>query len=502
MIDGLDELSDTDIIDCISYLVSNTPSWLKIIITARPESIIKNSLKKCDSFDLLSEEHFQCISDYCIHNLGKDTSENIIFHSGGSFLYANLLINQIKEEQHLSDSIIPSDIDSIYRDYCRRFKTDYHKIRKILEVVVSSLPIESKQLTTFTGLSPYEVNEILIDLGTILDKEYMYTVKFEGHIIKAYRLVFFHKSFRDWLSDPERSGMYYVDPHEGLHAALRYMEETQKDTLNPFPPDDMMDQRFILDNKAEYLARLKKWPELESLLTRGRLVKDVEDMNECSEQKLPLIPYFYSIIHFPKNWKMDNILAAIDYECKKCMKLITNGYPSQGMTSLKEIMMVWSQILVGDKLCDAFEKFITDNLWIPKLFASSFSDSYNHPGLVGFFNKDKLVISLMASRACDRYTSIKGKLPIELVTFSNNLKIKSLYYEGIFDWDFDDISFFEDNPMLWLFFKRQVCSLNTNDPADLNQRDIYNTICAMIELNSDIHDDRYLETLRNLGSRA
>ncbi len=501
VIDGLDELSVGSFLDCVNEFVSSTPSWLKTIILSRAESLIVQSLKNCDMLSLKTEEHNRCIAEYCTQYLGRDLSEEIVGNCDGSFLYADLMIKQVQQGGDLRDNSIPADIDSIYRSYCDRLKLDYSKVRKLLEPVVSYIPIDSRRLASFTGLSPYEVNDVLIDLGSLLEKEHMLTYESDNHKVNMFRYVPFHKSFVDWLSDSERSGRYYVNPDEGLHSAINYMVQTKIYTFNPFVTDYLLDQRFIYDNLAEYLAKLNQWPQLESFLITGQVISATDQKtSDSSQHSAPLVPYFYSIIHFPEGWDMSGVYRAIDSYCKLCSDYIRNGSPSKGITLLKEIMMFWAHVLVNDALCDMFENFIKTNWWIPKLFVSSFSDSYNHPGLVGMFNKDKLTISLVTAHACERYLLVKGKHSNEVRDYSNMLKIKSLYYEGNFHWDVSDCTFFEINESLWPFFKGQICDMNPANLEDYQQMCMFNSICALIELKSESPDKEYLDRLRHNGS--
>ena len=107
VIDALDE-SKTDIknefLELISGKFPELPPWVKILITSRPELQVRNYLKHFNPVEIRPDDHphnhRNDIKHYITHflpDVAEDTLSSFILKCDGSFLYANYLVNELKE---------------------------------------------------------------------------------------------------------------------------------------------------------------------------------------------------------------------------------------------------------------------------------------------------------------------------------------------------------------------------------------------------------------------
>ena len=107
VIDGLDE-SKTDIknefLELISGKFPELPPWVKILITSRPELQVRNYLQHFNPVEIRPDDyphnHRNDIKHYITHflpDVAEDTLSSFILKCDGSFLYANYLVNELKE---------------------------------------------------------------------------------------------------------------------------------------------------------------------------------------------------------------------------------------------------------------------------------------------------------------------------------------------------------------------------------------------------------------------
>ena len=107
VIDALDE-SKTDIknefLELISEEFPELPPWVKILITSRPELQVRNYLQHFNPVEIRPADHphnhRNDIQHYITHflpDVAEDTLSSFILKCDGSFLYANYLVNELKE---------------------------------------------------------------------------------------------------------------------------------------------------------------------------------------------------------------------------------------------------------------------------------------------------------------------------------------------------------------------------------------------------------------------
>lgn len=226
LIDALDEANDANgnmIALTISRHIDRLPRWMKFILTSRDDKKVRLPLQrfKPQVFDL---EHSIEFNNFCdIKEFVKSElselkltelqSESIVRKSEGVFLYAQLLVEDIKAGVYSIDEMkkIPNGINSYYYNLFSRiylndmnFYDEY--VAKVLEIIVSSSKVMNKSLVKECACieSDRAFNKIL--------NSFQHIIKCENDELK-----FFHHSVREWLIDPEKSGNYYVSPKDGMN---------------------------------------------------------------------------------------------------------------------------------------------------------------------------------------------------------------------------------------------------------------------------------------------
>ena len=228
IIDALDEANKETKNELVELIVSDfhkTPTWLRLVVTTRPEQDIFLKIKhlKPVIIESNSESNLQDIKGFFetnINNLEKYLNHEEIVHkllenSEGNFLYASEIVKSIKSGELDLKNIddFPKSLIPIYNRYFERlFKLentyDYSKsIRPILEIITASFePLKITEIKEILKIDEYFFEEILSHIFVLFPNN--------GLTIEP-----IHKSLIDWLLDKEHSGKYFIlikNAHERL----------------------------------------------------------------------------------------------------------------------------------------------------------------------------------------------------------------------------------------------------------------------------------------------
>ena len=241
VVDGLDESEyqgRNELLDVISNHFIKLPSWIRFLVTTRPEINIADSLKNFNPLPLEpnNAENLMDVKLLLEKQLNdvipQDHQEVIIDElakkSEGLILYAYLLVHFIKENVSLLtpeqlDSTLPSGISSVYQTYFERLEKELCKELKIKEeqflIFLSALTAAREPLLldfvnkmmlpgTSYSADQRKVKKAIACISTLLP-------------VQDDRIHFFHKSVKDWLTDTSMYGQhdFTVDETEG-HGTL------------------------------------------------------------------------------------------------------------------------------------------------------------------------------------------------------------------------------------------------------------------------------------------
>ena len=237
VIDGLDESEfqgRNELLEVIANYFQRLPSWIRFLVTTRPEINIAENLKNLLPLQLDPnvEENVKDIYLFFEKQIGhllQSEHQEIVLgalvqKSEGVMLYAHYLADFIKKEMpvltpELLDSILPSGISSVYRSYFKRLETEL-----CTELSVKEDPF-------FTFLSAVAASREPLPLGFVSKlllpgkstSAAQRKVKVAISCVSALLPVqdgcihFFHKSVKDWLIDKSNYGQHHfsVDEKEG-----------------------------------------------------------------------------------------------------------------------------------------------------------------------------------------------------------------------------------------------------------------------------------------------
>ena len=237
VIDGLDESEyqgRNELLEVIANYFQRLPSWIRFLVTTRPEINITENLKNLHPLQLDPnvEENVKDIYLFFEKQIGhllQSEHQEIVLRalvqkSEGVMLYAHYLADFIKKElpaltSELLDSILPSGISSVYELFFKRLETELRIELSVMEepfftflsaVAASREPLPlgfvSKLLLPgkSTPAAHRKVNAAISCVSALLPVQ-------DGCIH------FFHKSVKDWLIDKSNYGQHHfsVDGKEG-----------------------------------------------------------------------------------------------------------------------------------------------------------------------------------------------------------------------------------------------------------------------------------------------
>ena len=236
IIDGLDEAKSGALAGFIRSYHDKLKPYIRILITARPERMLKRQLAPSAEFsctelnlDDYAETNDADIRQYYEENLedllkdrpGRDIFMNrLVEASSGIFYYAFTILPQLRESlekgEPLEGMTFPKGLNALLlKTFLRKFGEPdasgsvekYNAfVREPLSMVAASpyaLPL--KTLQKMQGWTYARLEDFLRPLETMLD--------LSGGFIRL-----FHKSFTDWLNDSKASAAFYAPQEDGIRS--------------------------------------------------------------------------------------------------------------------------------------------------------------------------------------------------------------------------------------------------------------------------------------------
>jgi hypothetical protein len=220
MVDGLDEATIdgrnelADLID--SY--SGKPSWLRLLVTSRPEAPIASLLRGARRFDLDLHER-ETVADLTAFvvarlpeeagSLREAAAAAIVERAGGTFLYARAVLDDIAGGRLAVGDLsrLPSGLGGIFwRLFERQFPDTAayrERVRPLLELLAAErAPLPLGLVSEILNWGPYDQHEVLTSVGSLC-------------VTVADAIQPFHASIVEWVSDTSDAGPYWVDATAG-----------------------------------------------------------------------------------------------------------------------------------------------------------------------------------------------------------------------------------------------------------------------------------------------
>jgi len=243
VIDAIDEASRegrNEIAAMIRDHWCRTPSWLRLLITSRPEPELLSMLAELRPWvlDAQREENLQDIRQFLhgeLVRLGLETQQThidaIVERSEGVFLYVKKLLEDIAQGHLSLDRIeeFPSGMAGMYsrffdRKFGSRIEQYQRQWRAALRVMLAARePLPVAVLKRALGWSEEVFNDLVLAFGSLL----VCQGTGDERVILP-----FHKSLPDWLTNAQAAGAYFVseeDGHESLASLWRLWDPERQD---------------------------------------------------------------------------------------------------------------------------------------------------------------------------------------------------------------------------------------------------------------------------------
>jgi hypothetical protein len=229
LIDAIDEANKNgvnELADLIATEFEKTPSWLKLIITSRPDNEVMIPLQKLSPYiiDASCDENLTDIKNYLQFEILPYLTEfefdrkNIIIDeiskkSEGVFLYVKCVCEELKSGKMKLSEIdsFPSSLGAIYTVFFKREFNDLiffkKNIREAISLIISGYePIKTSLLKCILNWKDTEFNDFIELLGSLF---------VVNNRDKDERIYVYHLSLIDWLIDREKSGDYCIPISDG-----------------------------------------------------------------------------------------------------------------------------------------------------------------------------------------------------------------------------------------------------------------------------------------------
>ncbi len=240
LIDALDEATQEGRNALASFLGAEfpkTPPWLRLIITSRPDPEVTYPLQAitADVIDVAASENESDIRAFLQRELkshlldvrhASAIVDSLIRRSEGNFLYVEWLRREIMAGRvSLADpGALPQGMGGVYAQFAARQWPDVGTFKKDIGPVLDIVAAAREPLT-------------LAFLGEMFDWSERQQIDFQDtlgslFILPDGRIIPFHKSLLDWLTDRSKSGRYFVSAADGNRRLTEYcVAQYEKDPL-------------------------------------------------------------------------------------------------------------------------------------------------------------------------------------------------------------------------------------------------------------------------------
>lgn len=236
VLDAIDETLDadgrSDLLTLVAGEFGKLPAWLGLVVTSRPEAPVKRQLGQFGVHALTADDprNRQDIRAYAaqwLQTLDLDEAQRtralaaVQMAGEGNFLYLRQLERAVREgivsaAQLITPDALPKGLASLYeRWFLHRFpdpvRYETHQ-RPLLELMLAARePLPLTLAGHLLAWGAYGRGKATDRLGSLC-----VVSQDEGEAGDGDVIIFFHKSLRDWLSDPDAAGeLWHASPDEG-----------------------------------------------------------------------------------------------------------------------------------------------------------------------------------------------------------------------------------------------------------------------------------------------
>lgn len=270
IVDALDEAMGNNgfhpLADLLVGATGILPSWLRIIVTSRPELSIQQRFGQFET-QAITYDHQGNIDDlrtylettFMLSIVGNRRSaliEEIIEKSAGSFLYVTA-VTRANSVEILKRKVFPTNMDGFFRANFQRFFPNIEKYTALQAPLLSLIvafpkPLPDSLASSILGITEHEwVSRLQPMLGSLVVKDE-----------EGYQL--FHRCLLDWITDLDRSWPYTV-PTDGKNRIADFLVSQ---LISPDWYDYSPEQRnMVLSYLPDLIKYTQHWNALELLTT-------------------------------------------------------------------------------------------------------------------------------------------------------------------------------------------------------------------------------------------
>ena len=308
LIDALDEATregKNELASFIAIQFDKTSSWLRLIITSRPDKEVTIPLQRLTPYvlDASNPENEEDIRAFLKRELAPfpsaavvtaDVIDAIVGRSEGLFLYVRWVMDELKEGRLSLDSIdeFPQGLGGVYLQFFeRQFENlDKYKssIRSALDLIAAARePLELVFIASILGWEEHDEVEFTRALGSLFDVT-------DGKIEP------FHKSVMDWLTDADTSGRFFVSARGGVkrltdHCLSEY--ESHPKAMSHYALTHLVAHLQAAENQAKLTIILTDLDFIQARAAAGQIHELVTDYNAALGSNREIEPFSRFVKH-------------------------------------------------------------------------------------------------------------------------------------------------------------------------------------------------------------
>ncbi len=262
IIDALEEAEingKNELVNIVQNL-SALPSWLNIVITSRPEPYLKQKLSKLRLIQTNTQlsENIEDLKEYIKQSsdkknckfLKEDKNASILLSkSEGNMLYIKKVVEAIILGQltHNNFYQLPPGMDGFYFNMFERYFSDISEYKKwqrpLFELMVrANEALSLKLIMEILNWNEYDINDALYTIGSIIEKN-------------NNNIDFYHKSIVDWLTNQDKSGIFYISTEKGTEQFDKKINNMNLENAAHFLFEYLEVVSYLSTTKSDYWSK-------------------------------------------------------------------------------------------------------------------------------------------------------------------------------------------------------------------------------------------------------
>lgn len=295
VLDGLDEASG-EIADILIRKATQMPNWIKVLFTSRYDTITATRFKGAITvtLDKSLESNYRDIKEYLTYRLDlsidSDTVCKLADKSEGSFMYAVTFCDAVDNGNMSLDDVktVPTGLHSFYYSFFKRIfdtKESFKEMRPFLELLCLEDDVPEEVITESLGLDRYGLWELRLNVKSLVTNAESTCGFGSAYKFKTVKLV--HQSIKDWLTNSQSAGEFFVDATHGYFHLARWSEAfLSQEEKTPSLTDDertLLKKLQSIDPNTVSEAQLK---ELQKELEMKRAENEAIERKRLNDRAL------------------------------------------------------------------------------------------------------------------------------------------------------------------------------------------------------------------------